>query len=81
MRVCVCVYLYIALLIDEQVLRLKISVNEVERVKVFKRQDYLRGVKASVRLTTKRKRRRKEKKQEQGFKHHYILEGILPRLI
>lgn len=46
-------YLYVTLLVNEQVLWLEISVDEIQRVKVFKGQDNLRGVKAGVWFTRK----------------------------
>lgn len=45
--------LYVTLLVDEQVLWLEISVDEIQRVKVFKGQDNLGGVKTGVWFTTK----------------------------
>lgn len=45
--------LYVTLLVDEQVLRLQISVDEIQRVKVFKGQYNLGCIKAGVRLTAK----------------------------
>lgn len=45
--------LYVTLLVDEQVLRLKISVDEIQRVKVFKGQYNLGCVEAGVWFTMK----------------------------
>lgn len=45
--------LYVTLLVNEQVLRLKISVDEIQRVKVFKGQYNLRCVEAGVWFTGK----------------------------
>lgn len=44
----------VTLLIDEQVLRLEISVDEVQRVKVFKCQYNLGCVEAGVRFTVEK---------------------------
>lgn len=49
-------HLYVTLLVDEQVLWLEISVDEIQRVKVFKGQDNLGGVKAGVWFTMKHTR-------------------------
>lgn len=46
-------HLYVTLLVDEQVLWLEISVDEIQGVKVFKGQDNLGSVKAGVWFTTK----------------------------
>lgn len=46
-------YLYVTLIVDEQVLWLKISVDEIQRVKVFKGQYNLGCVEAGVWFTTK----------------------------
>lgn len=46
-------YLYVTLLVNEQVLRLKISVDEIQRVKVFKGQYNLGCVEAGVWFTAK----------------------------
>lgn len=45
--------LYVTLLVDEQVLWLEISVDEIQRVKVLKGQYNLGCVKAGVWFTTK----------------------------
>lgn len=45
--------LYVTLLVNEQVLWLKISVDEIQRVKVFKGQYNLGCVEAGVWFTTK----------------------------
>lgn len=45
-------YLYVTLLVDKKVLRLQISVDEIQRVKVFKGQNNLGCVKAGVWFTT-----------------------------
>lgn len=45
-------YLYITLLVNKKVLRLQISVDEIQRVKVFKGQYNLGCVKAGVWFTT-----------------------------
>lgn len=45
--------LYVTLLVDEQVFRLQISVDEIQRVKVFKGQYNLGCIKAGVWLTAK----------------------------
>lgn len=44
-------YLYVTLLVNEKVLRLQISVDEIQRVKVFKGQYNLGCVKAGVWFT------------------------------
>ena len=46
--------LYVTLLVDEQVLRFKISVDEIQRVKVFKGQYNLGCVEAGVWFTAER---------------------------
>lgn len=46
-------YLYVTLIVNEQVLWLKISVDEIQRVKVFKGQYNLGCVEAGVWFTTK----------------------------
>lgn len=46
--------LYVTLLVDEQVLRLEVPVDEVQRVKVFKGQYNLGCVEAGVRFTEKK---------------------------
>lgn len=45
-------YLYVTLLVDKKVLRLQISVDEIQRVKVFKGQYNLGSVKAGVWFAT-----------------------------
>lgn len=45
-------YLYVTLLVDKKVLRLQISVDEIQRVKVFKGQYNLGCIKAGVWFTT-----------------------------
>lgn len=47
----------VALLVDQQVLRLEISVDEVQGVKVFKRQYNLGCVEAGVRFAVEKKNR------------------------
>lgn len=48
-------YLYVPLLVYEQVLRLQVSVDQVQSVQVFEGQDYLGSVKPGVRLTARKK--------------------------
>ena len=45
-------YLYVALAIDEDVLRFEVSIDNVEVVEVLKAQNNLRGIEPGVRLTT-----------------------------
>lgn len=45
-------YLYVTLLVNQKVLRLQISVDEIQRMKVFKGQYNLGCVKAGVGFTT-----------------------------
>lgn len=44
-------YLYISLLVYEQVFRFQVSVDQVQSVQVLEGQDYLSSVEAGVRLT------------------------------
>ena len=47
----------VAMLVNEKVLRLKISVDQVERMEVLKCQDYLGCIKSCVWFTMEEKRR------------------------
>lgn len=48
------IYLYVTLLVNEQVLWLQISVDQIQRVKVFKGQYNLGCVEAGVGFTVKK---------------------------
>lgn len=56
------VYLYVSLLVYEQVFRLQISVDKIKRVKVFKGQNYLGGVESGMRLTAPDRDRQTQRK-------------------
>lgn len=56
-------YLYVSLLVYEQVFRLQISVDKIKRVKVFKGQNYLGGVESGMRLTAPDRDRQTQRKQ------------------
>lgn len=49
-----CFYLYVSLLVYEQVLGLQVSVDQVQSVQVLEGQDYLGSIKPGVRLTARK---------------------------
>lgn len=65
-------YLDVSLLIDEEVLWFKVSVDQVKGVQIFKGQNYLWSIKACMGFTAERERVQRERAKDKEKTHRYI---------